>query len=206
MTTYPIQGPGCGLAITLCTTYLTSRPACLSETGLWLMRRIYEVQMRSNEWALKVHPAAAADLAFKPGGEDWRPPTTEFRENSGGKKQTGCCPSAATLDRNSHFQLNNIQPPEIHADGDWFSWLSSPSLSNSTMVNAAADASSSRHFKKKPETSPLLGASRYHVRIGGGSWKSRCSKGGYENFMLQISPKCGQGGEGKKIRKFSECH
>ena len=31
---------------------------------------------------------------------------------------------------------------------------------------------------------------------GGGSWKSGRSKGGCVNFILQISSKCGQGGEG----------
>ena len=37
---------------------------------------------------------------------------------------------------------------------------------------------------------------------GGGSWKSRCSKGGCVNFILQISSKCGQGEKGvkKKLR------
>ena len=35
------------------------------------------------------------------------------------------------------------------------------------------------------------GASRYDVRIGGGSWKSRRSKGGCSNFIAQIRSKCG---------------
>ena len=32
---------------------------------------------------------------------------------------------------------------------------------------------------------------------GGGSWKCGRSKGGFVNFILQISSKCGQGGRGK---------
>ena len=45
-----------------------------------------------------------------------------------------------------------------------------------------------------------VGASRYDVRIGRGrsSCKSRHSKGGCVNFILQTSSKCGQGGRGCK--------
>ena len=40
---------------------------------------------------------------------------------------------------------------------------------------------------------------------GGGSWKSGHSKGGCVNFILQISSKCRQGGEGvKKAEKFAD--
>ena len=40
---------------------------------------------------------------------------------------------------------------------------------------------------------------------GGGSWKSGRSKGGCVNFILQISSKCGQGGEGvKKSDNFAD--
>ena len=36
---------------------------------------------------------------------------------------------------NHRKRCDNLQS-EIYTDGDWFSWLSSPSLGNSTMVNA----------------------------------------------------------------------
>ena len=40
---------------------------------------------------------------------------------------------------------------------------------------------------------------------GEGSWKSGRSKGGCVNFILQISSKCGQGGEGvKKAENFAD--
>ena len=40
---------------------------------------------------------------------------------------------------------------------------------------------------------------------GGGSWKSGRSKGGRVNFILQISSKYGQGGEGvKKSENFAD--
>ena len=40
---------------------------------------------------------------------------------------------------------------------------------------------------------------------GGGSWKSGHSKGGCVNCILQISSKCGQGGEGvKKSENFAD--
>ena len=40
---------------------------------------------------------------------------------------------------------------------------------------------------------------------GGGSWKSRHSRGDCVNFVVQISSKCGQGGEGvKKSENFAD--
>ena len=40
---------------------------------------------------------------------------------------------------------------------------------------------------------------------GGGLWKSRRSKGGCVNCIVEISSKCGQGGEGvKKSENFAD--
>ena len=40
---------------------------------------------------------------------------------------------------------------------------------------------------------------------GGGSWKSKCSKGGSVNFILQIRSKCGRRGERvKKSENFAD--
>ena len=44
------------------------------------------------------------------------------------------------------------------------------------------------------------------LRGEGGQTKRRCSNGGCVNSVLQISPKCGQGGRGPKSRNFCGRH